>query len=59
MNDELRTEQWGNQEGEILPTADLAIVICSLNGEAGVHRCLDVLSRQTPSVHVAGLGEMP
>jgi glycosyltransferase involved in cell wall biosynthesis len=29
------------------PAADLAVVICSLNGAAGVRRCLDALSRQT------------
>ena len=47
MKDELRTEQWRNQEREILSAADLAVVICSLNGELGVCRCLDALSKQT------------
>lgn len=32
---------------EYLAGADLTVVICSLNGEAGVHRCLDALFRQT------------
>lgn len=40
MNDELRP-------GQTRPAADLAVVICSLNGAAGVDRCLHALARQT------------
>jgi glycosyltransferase involved in cell wall biosynthesis len=34
------------REGGIPSAANLSVIICSLNGEAGVHRCLDALSRQ-------------
>ena len=47
MKDELRIGEWRNQRRETCPAADLTIVICSLNGEAGVCRCLDALSMQT------------
>lgn len=33
--------------GDDTPMADLAVVICSLNGAAGVDRCLSALARQT------------
>jgi glycosyltransferase involved in cell wall biosynthesis len=47
MKDDLRTGVPRSGEEQILPGADLAVVICSLNGEAGVHRCLDALFRQS------------
>jgi glycosyltransferase involved in cell wall biosynthesis len=47
MNDELGTWERYSEGEEIMSGADLAVVICSLNGEAGVHRCLDALFRQT------------
>jgi glycosyltransferase involved in cell wall biosynthesis len=46
MNDELRTGKRWSEGEEVMPGADLAVVICSLNGEAGVQRCLDALSGQ-------------
>jgi glycosyltransferase involved in cell wall biosynthesis len=47
MKDRLRPDERRSQREGIPPAADLAVVICSLNGEAGVHRCLDALFRQT------------
>ena len=47
MKNELRTNEPCGREERILPNADLAVVICSLNGAAGVHRCLDALFVQT------------
>jgi uncharacterized membrane protein/glycosyltransferase involved in cell wall biosynthesis len=34
-------------EAAVLPAPDLSVVICSLNGAAGVARCLDALAAQT------------
>ncbi len=47
MTDQLRPDERRGQREGISQAADLAVVICSLNGEAGVHRCLDALFRQT------------
>src|SRR5690348_2879056 len=47
MKDEPRTWERCSEGEENMSGADLAVVICSLNGEAGVHRCLDALARQT------------
>jgi glycosyltransferase involved in cell wall biosynthesis len=47
MKNKISTSEPCSKEGRILPGADLAVVICSLNGAAGVHRCLDALLRQT------------
>ena len=47
MKDKVRTGDLRGEPGKILRPADLAVVICSLNGAAGVHRCLHALSRQT------------
>jgi glycosyltransferase involved in cell wall biosynthesis len=47
MKNELRTNEPYSREERILPSADLAVVVCSLNGAAGVHRCLDALFMQT------------
>lgn len=47
MKADLRTGVPCIGEEKVLPRADLAVVICSLNGETGVHRCLDALFRQT------------
>src|SRR5580658_4182092 len=46
MNDELRPAKPASQETN-LRGAELAVVICSLNGEAGVSRSLDALGKQT------------
>jgi glycosyltransferase involved in cell wall biosynthesis len=46
MKDKLRTGEPGSEETD-LRGAELAVVICSLNGEAGVDRCLDAVGKQT------------
>src|ERR1700761_1868908 len=47
MNDEYRTRDRFGERDENMSGADLAVVICSLNGEDGVRRCLVALLRQT------------
>jgi glycosyltransferase involved in cell wall biosynthesis len=46
MKDVLSPGEPGRQETN-LRGPELAVVICSLNGEAGVNRCLDALGKQT------------
>jgi glycosyltransferase involved in cell wall biosynthesis len=47
MSDDLHNWERFSEGEEVMSCADLAVVICSLNGETGVRRCLDALSRQT------------
>ena len=47
MTSEVYVERRRGGEHDLPPTADLAVIICSLNGEAGVHRCLHALMKQT------------
>jgi glycosyltransferase involved in cell wall biosynthesis len=47
MSDEYRTRDRSGERKENMSGADLAVVICSLNGEEGVQRCLAALFRQT------------
>jgi uncharacterized membrane protein/glycosyltransferase involved in cell wall biosynthesis len=46
MTDEFRTGEPGSEE-ITLRGAELTVVICSLNGETGINRCLDALGKQT------------
>lgn len=47
MTDRTLERPHGGPEPETPPGFDLSVIICSLNGEAGVRRCLGALSRQT------------
>jgi glycosyltransferase involved in cell wall biosynthesis len=47
MKDEFRPGDQPGETREILSAADLAVIVCSLNGAPGVDRCLHALSEQT------------